>query len=68
LAERQQVESTLADLTQAEANSANAAAEETRYRALVEKHEVSREQHWEGLANRPIFPHKTLNNIVNQGI
>lgn len=36
-------QSSLADLRQAEAQAANAAAEERRYRALVEKEEVSRE-------------------------
>ena len=51
LAERQQVESALADLRQAEANAANAAAEETRYRALAEKQEVSREQYDQRLAD-----------------
>ncbi len=51
LAERQQVESALADLRQAEANAANAAAEEDRYRALVEKQEVSREQYDQRLAD-----------------
>jgi len=51
LAQRQQVESALADLRQAEANAANAAAEETRYRALAEKQEVSREQYDQRLAD-----------------
>jgi membrane fusion protein (multidrug efflux system) len=51
LAERQQAESALADLRQAEANAANAAAEETRYRALAEKQEVSREQYDQRLAD-----------------
>jgi len=50
-AEQQLVASALADLTQAEANAANAKAEETRYRALVEKEEVSREQYDQKLAN-----------------
>ncbi len=45
LAQQQQVESALADLKQAEANAANSAAEEIRYRALAEKEEVSREQY-----------------------
>src|SRR5579883_263690 len=36
-------QSNLADLRQAEAQAANAAAEERRYRALVDKEEVSRE-------------------------
>jgi len=51
LAERQQVESALADLRQAEANAANAAAEEIRYRDLAEKEEVSREQYDQRLAD-----------------
>src|SRR6202789_3467590 len=38
-AEQQQVASARADLTQAEANAANAKAEEIRYRALVDKEE-----------------------------
>jgi membrane fusion protein, multidrug efflux system len=50
-AEQQQVASALADLTQAEANAANAKAEEIRYRALVDKEEVSREQYDQRLAN-----------------
>jgi membrane fusion protein (multidrug efflux system) len=48
---QQLVASALADLTQAEANAANARAEELRYRALVEKEEVSREQYDQRLAN-----------------
>ena len=50
-AEQQQVASARADLTQAEANAANAKAEEIRYRALVDKEEVSREQYDQRLAN-----------------
>jgi len=50
-AEQQLVASALADLTEAEANAANAKAEEIRYRALVEKEEVSREQYDQRLAN-----------------
>jgi len=50
-AEEQQVASARADLTQAEANAANAKAEEIRYRALVDKEEVSREQYDQRLAN-----------------
>ena len=50
-AEQQLVASALADLTQAEANAANAKAEETRYRALVDKEEVSREQYDQRLAD-----------------
>jgi len=50
-AEQQMVASALADLTQAEANAANAKAEEVRYRMLVEKEEVSREQYDQRLAN-----------------
>jgi len=50
-AEQQQVASASADLTQAEANAANAKAEEIRYRALVDKEEVSREQYDQRLAN-----------------
>jgi membrane fusion protein (multidrug efflux system) len=49
--EQQLVASALADLTQAEANAANAKAEEIRYRALVEKEEVSREEYDQRLAN-----------------
>jgi membrane fusion protein (multidrug efflux system) len=51
LGEQQLVASALADLTQAEANAANAKAEEVRYRDLVEKEEVSREQYDQRLAN-----------------
>ncbi len=51
LAEQQMVASALADLTQAEANAANAKAEELRYRMLVDKQEVSREQYDQRLAN-----------------
>jgi membrane fusion protein, multidrug efflux system len=50
-AEQQLVASALADLTQAEANAANARAEEVRYRMLVDKEEVSREQYDQRLAN-----------------
>jgi len=50
-AEQQLAASALADLAQAEANAANAKAEEIRYRALVEKEEVSREQYDQRLAN-----------------
>jgi membrane fusion protein (multidrug efflux system) len=50
-AEQQLVASALADLTQAEANAANAKAEEVRYRMLVEKEEVSREQYDQRLAD-----------------
>jgi len=50
-AEQQLVASALAELTQAEANAANAKAEEIRYRALVDKEEVSREQYDQRLAN-----------------
>ena len=42
---RQSYESAKADLAQAEANETNAAAEEARYRELVAKDEVSREQY-----------------------
>ena len=51
LAQQQQVQSALADLAQAEANAANAADEEKRYRALVEEQEVSREQYDQRLAD-----------------
>jgi membrane fusion protein (multidrug efflux system) len=50
-AEQQLVTSALADLAQAEANAANAKAEELRYRLLVDKDEVSREQYSQRLAN-----------------
>jgi membrane fusion protein (multidrug efflux system) len=50
-AEEQQVASARADLTQAEANAANAKAEEIRYRELVDKEEVSREQYGQRLAD-----------------
>jgi membrane fusion protein (multidrug efflux system) len=50
-AEQHQLASALADLTEAEANAANAKAEELRYRMLVEKEEVSREQYDQRLAN-----------------
>lgn len=43
LAARQNYDAAVADLRQAEANEANAAAEEARYRALVDEQEVSRE-------------------------
>ena len=42
-AARRNHESALAELQQNEVNAQNAAAEEARYRGLVEKHEVSRE-------------------------
>lgn len=42
-AAQQTYQSSLSDLQQAEANAANAAAEEERYRSLVGKQEVSRE-------------------------
>jgi membrane fusion protein (multidrug efflux system) len=51
LAEQQLVASALADLAQAEANAANAKAEEARYRTLVDKQEVSREQYDQRLAD-----------------
>jgi membrane fusion protein (multidrug efflux system) len=38
-------QSAIADLAQAEANATNAAAEEVRYRVLVEREEVAREQY-----------------------
>ncbi len=44
-AARQSHESAVAELQQSEANAQNAAAEEARYRRLVEKQEVSREQY-----------------------
>ena len=44
-AARRSHESAVADLQQSEANAQNAAAEEARYRRLVEKQEVSREQY-----------------------
>ncbi len=44
-AARRSHDSALADLAQSEANAQNAAAEEQRYRRLVEKQEVSREQY-----------------------
>jgi membrane fusion protein (multidrug efflux system) len=50
-AEQQLVASARADLPQAEANAANAKAEEARYRTLVEKEEVSREQYDQRLAD-----------------
>jgi len=50
-AEQQLVASALADLAQAEANAANAKAEEARYRTLVDKQEVSREQYDQRLAD-----------------
>jgi membrane fusion protein (multidrug efflux system) len=49
--QQQQVQSALADLAQAEANAANAAAEEKRYRELVAEQEVSREQYDQRLAD-----------------
>jgi membrane fusion protein, multidrug efflux system len=51
LAQQQQVQSALADLAQAEANAANAAVEEKRYRTLAEEQEVSREQYDQRLAD-----------------
>ncbi len=51
VAQQQQVLSSLADLRQAEANAANAAADELRYRKLVEKAEVSRETYEQKLAD-----------------
>ncbi len=45
LASQERSRSALADLHQAEANEANAAREEERYRQLVVKEEVSREQY-----------------------
>jgi membrane fusion protein (multidrug efflux system) len=51
VAQQQQVQSALSDLAQAEANAANAAAEEKRYRALVAEQEVSREQYDQRLAD-----------------
>jgi membrane fusion protein (multidrug efflux system) len=51
LAQQQQVQSALADLAQAEANAANAAVEEKRYRTLSEEQEVSREQYDQRLAD-----------------
>ncbi len=44
-AAKERYQSSLADLHQAEANEMNAAREEERYRLLVEKEEVSREQY-----------------------
>jgi membrane fusion protein (multidrug efflux system) len=49
-AARQTYAAALADLRQAEANRDNAAAEERRYRSLVAKDEVSREQYDQKLA------------------
>jgi len=51
LAQQQQVQSALADLAQAEANAANAAGEERRYRTLADEQEVSREQYDQRLAD-----------------
>ncbi len=45
-------QSTLADLHQAEANEMNAAREEERYRLLVEKEEISREQYDQQATNQ----------------
>ena len=46
--------SALADLEQAKANEANAAREEERYRLLVEKEEVSREQYDQRATDRQV--------------